>query len=415
MTTTAICLFGTPGAELNLGVGALRDSVVQALQRERPDAKITVFDDGWGVRARETAGGTVTYCGGRDSRRLHRPESFLRMRAALPVGGWGNPGAQRLLQASAVFDVSGGDSFSDLYGTARFRTVAWPKILTLAAHRPLVLLPQTYGPFGHPQVRARATQLLRGATQVWARDRESKATADEMIGADTVLLGVDMALGLVPTPMTGRAGDAWTSWFDAQAEPVAGININGMLVNQVDAPERYGVSPHHAEEMAGVARAILGTSEWRVALVPHVVGEGGVDTDVEVCRAVAAALQEEFGTDRVFLADQCRTAGEAKWVISRCSWFTGARMHATIAALSSGVPTAGVAYSRKMGPIFDDLDQPIVDARTHRDRDLVDALVERWHDHDSARYRLANRLPHVKETWSRQISVMLSAAEQPPR
>jgi len=408
-------LFGTPGAELNLGVGALRDSVVQAVQRERPDAEITVFDDGWGVRARETAGGTVIHCGGRDSRRLHRPESFLRMRAALPVGGWGNPGAQRLLQASAVFDVSGGDSFSDLYGPDRFRTVAWPKILTLAAHRPLVLLPQTYGPFRHPQVRARATQLLRGATQVWARDRDSKATADELIGTDTVLLGVDMALGLAPTPMTGREGEAWTSWFHAQDEPVAGININGMLVNQVDAPERYGVSPHHAEEMADVARAILGTSEWRVAFVPHVVGKGGVDTDVEVCRSVAADLRDEFGADRVFLSDQCRTAGEAKWVISQCSWFTGARMHATIAALSSGVPTTGVAYSKKMGPIFDDLDQPIVDARTIRERDLVDALVERWHDHDSARKLLTDSLPRVKETWLQQISVMLSAAEESPR
>src|SRR5690606_7878378 len=167
-----------------------------------PEAAVVVFDDGWGVRP---DGPRVTRAGARLSRRWHRPESFAHMRASIALGGLGNPGARLLREASAVLDVSGGDSFADLYGDKRFRTVARPKQLALAARRPLVLLPQTYGPFRSPRVRAQASRLLRGAAQVWARDRRSKEVADELLGSATARLGVDMAFGLPTTPMTGAA------------------------------------------------------------------------------------------------------------------------------------------------------------------------------------------------------------------
>ena len=410
----SICLFGTPGAERNLGVGALRDATVATILAARPEAHITVFDDGWGVREKAVAGGraVVRLCGARDSRRLHRPESFTQMRASIAVGGFGNAGARIVRDTCAVLDVSGGDSFSDLYGPGRFRTVAWPKRLALAAHRPLVLLPQTYGPFADPALREQAVRLLRGAAQVWARDARSKQIADELLGADTCRKGVDVAFGLPPTELTGQALDAWSNWLDAGSEPVAGVNINGLLVNQVDAARRYGVTPHHGEEMAQVARTILDSSDWRIVIVPHVLGHAqAVDADVEVCRGLARELRDAYGARRVWLADSHRTAGEAKSVIARCSWFTGARMHATIAALSSGVPTGGVAYSDKMAPVFAELGQTTtVDARTAGSEAIVARLLELWRDHETARRSLAAGLPGVLGQCSEQMNAILEAA-----
>ncbi len=408
---SSICLFGTPGAELNLGVGALRDSTVHAIQRSLPDADITVFDDGWGERPYETPGGSVRLSGARASRRWHRPEAFAQMRAAVAVGGAGNPGARRVLGSSLVLDLSGGDSFSDLYGAKRYRTVAWPKRLALAAHRPLVLLPQTYGPFRDARLRAKAARLLRDADQVWSRDSASKAMADELIGADFTRRGVDMAFGLPVTQMTGAEYDRWEAWFSRTDGPVAGVNINGMLVNAPDAAARHGVTPNHGTEMARVASEILRTSDWRVVVVPHVRGEQSADSDTAICREVAGRLAERFGPERVFLADGVRTAGEAKSVISRCTWFTGARMHSTIAALSTGVPTGGVAYSLKMGPIFDDLDQPVVDARALGTEAIVDTILTLWRDHEAARRRLEQRLPGVLTAWDRQVAAIFAEAD----
>jgi len=409
----SICLFGTPGAERNLGVGALRDATVATILATRPEARITVFDDGWGVRETPVADGrsVVTLCGARDSRRLHRPEAFATMRASIALGGVGSAGARIVRDASAVLDISGGDSFSDLYGERRFRTVAWPKRLALAARRPLVLLPQTYGPFADPALREQARRLLRGATQVWARDARSKQVADDLLGTDGCRLGVDLAFGLPPTELSGEALEAWSRWLDAAPEPVAGVNVNGLLVNQPDAAQRYGVTPRHREEMAALAREILDTSDWRVVVVPHVLGAPqAVDADVEVCRGLARELREEYGAHRVWLADSHRTAGEAKAVIARCTWFTGARMHATIAALSSGVPTGGIAYSDKMTPVFAGLGQgTTVDARTEDSDAIVGRLAELWRDRDAARRSLAARLPGVLDRTAGQMAAILEA------
>ena len=409
----SICLFGTPGAERNLGVGALRDATVAAILASRPETPITVFDDGWGVREKAVAGGqsVVRLCGARDSRRLHRPEAFAQMRASIAVGGLGNVGARLVRNASAILDVSGGDSFSDLYGPSRFRTVAWPKRLALAARRPLVLLPQTYGPFADPALREQAGRLLRGATQVWARDARSQEVANELLGADSCRRGVDLAFGLPTTELSGEAFQAWSRWLDAGSEPVAGVNVNGLLVNQPDAARRYGVTPRHREEMAGLARTILDTSDWRIVVVPHVLGAPqAVDADVEVCRNLARELRDEYGARRVWLADSHRTAGEAKAVIARCSWFTGARMHATIAALSSGVPTGGVAYSDKMTPVFAGLGQETtVDARTEDSDAIVSRLAELWRDRGTARRSLAAELPRVLARTAEQMSAILEA------
>ena len=53
------------------------------------------------------------------------------------------------------------------------------------------------------------------------------------------------------------------------------------------------------------------------------------------------------------MADQ--NAQQLKWVISQCSFFIGARTHATIAAYSTGVPTLVLGYSVKSKGIARDL------------------------------------------------------------
>ena len=44
---------------------------------------------------------------------------------------------------------------------------------------------------------------------------------------------------------------------------------------------------------------------------------------------------------------------ETKYLIGLCDFFLGARMHATIAALSQGMPAVGMAYSRKFRGVFE--------------------------------------------------------------
>ena len=54
-----------------------------------------------------------------------------------------NPWLDALARADIAVAVSGGDSFSDIYGLGRFFYMVLPQWLVLLLDRPLVLLPQT--------------------------------------------------------------------------------------------------------------------------------------------------------------------------------------------------------------------------------------------------------------------------------
>ena len=176
-----ICLFGAPPATKNFGVTALCDSVLAGVAQRIPSALLTVFDFGRGRREamKDLNGAPFRYalCGAVNSRRLYRRENLWNIRICAWLGGMGNPGAQALREADLVLDVSGGDSFTDLYGGYRLRSVVLPKLMALDRRVPLVLLPQTYGPFSSDKARRAAAYVLKRATMAWARRGPTRRTA----------------------------------------------------------------------------------------------------------------------------------------------------------------------------------------------------------------------------------------------
>ncbi|MFD0823263.1 polysaccharide pyruvyl transferase family protein, partial [Micromonospora zhanjiangensis] len=206
MSGLTIALFGVTGWRHNLGVGALRAATLSGVLSREPAARVTAFDEGWGMRSgRAFVAGIpmqISLAGARASRRYHRPESYLNMRVSAALGGLRNAGLAAIDAADLVLDASGGDSFTDLYGTRRFNAVTWPKRLAVLRHRPLVLLPQTYGPYRADRVRATAAALTRSATMAWARDPDSFLALADLLGADLDPSrhreGVDVAFALEP-------------------------------------------------------------------------------------------------------------------------------------------------------------------------------------------------------------------------
>ncbi|MGH3646288.1 MAG: polysaccharide pyruvyl transferase family protein [Micromonosporaceae bacterium] len=400
----AVCLFGVPGAERNLGVGALRASVIAGLRAREPDADITVFDDGWGIRSRDG----FRLAGARDSRRWHRTESYRNMWFAARTGA-SNPGLRVIDRADAVLDISGGDSFCDLYGYARFRTVAWPKRIALQRGRPLVFLPQTYGPFRNRRTRAEAVRLLRGATAAWARDADSYAAMVELLGADhdpqRHKQGVDVAFGMTSAPPPEPVREPVEKFLAADASPVVGLNVSGLLVTR---GRDFGLRADLALAVRRITELLVGDGA-RVLMIPHVSTPGGVDDDTET----NGQLAREFATrypDRVALAPAGLDPRQAKWLIGRTDWFCGMRMHATIAALSQAVPTASIAYSRKTRGVFAALGQQrrVADARNQTTDEVVEVLWAGWRQRASTAAGLARRLPEVTTAASDQLDQIVA-------
>ena len=425
--TPTVCLFGVAAAHRNLGVGALRAAAAAELIKREPDCRLTVFDEGWGQRAGQVlvAGRWVPIelCGVRNSRRLHRRESYLNMRLSAALGGLGNPGLARIDAADAVFDISGGDSFSDLYGEHRFHTVAWPKRLAVLRRRPLVLLPQTYGPFRSPKLRAQAAGLLRAAAMAWARDADSYQAMLELLGDDAdparYRLGVDVAFALEPREPDEALRDLLAEWFAGAPGPVAGINISGLLTRPAHAAG-FGLAADGGRVLLRLGERLLAESDARLLIVPHVHTPGEADDDVAAARWLADTLAARH-PDRVLRLPAGLDQHQTKWAIARTDWFCGARMHATIAALSSTVPSAVLAYSDKARGVFAGVGQQghVADARRLGDTEVDELLWSSWTGRARARAELTARVPEMLRRAGEQMDEILTCvrgeAAAPPR
>jgi colanic acid/amylovoran biosynthesis protein len=410
---TRISLFGAPLDTGNLGVSALGLSTIAEIARRIPHVELTVFDHRRGARPLDVQVDGCSLTGARRgawiSRRLYRGESLWSMLAASRLAPRANANVRCIDASSAVLDLSGGDSFADIYGQKQLDLVTLPKRIARNRRRPLFLLPQTYGPFTSPRSLAMAVDILTSVERAWARDPSSYARLQDILGdafdATRHREGVDVAFAL-PASDPGDRVEGLNRWL-AREGPTVGVNVSGLLANAgQDARDRFGLSAEYVTAMQELVARLLRQDDVRVLLVPHVRGAGGESDDV-ACQELAARLGS---TDRVALLPDGLGADEVKHVVGRLTWFIGARMHATIAALSSGVPAAAVAYSDKFQGVFDrcGVGDRVLDARRLGTAELADAAVAAFEAREDDRLRLSRQLPAVMDTLREQFDELVS-------
>ena len=427
----------------NLGVSALGLSA-EALLHPRLGA-CDAFD--WRRGRRAADGEIARHAGiapGADSSTGHRPgpfdivgwsmtRKFWRSDSALlsEMARWtGLPlgvGARAIAASSAVLDASGGDSFADIYGARRFARVTMPKQLALALRRPLVLLPQTYGPYRDPKLRAIAGDIVARATCAVARDARSYEVLREIAGSrfdpSKHLLGTDMAFRLPtidPAPQVLEVVDRARTI--AQGAAVAGFNISGLIANEPDTWRTYGFRDDYFATCVQLVSRLLSAGAGCVVILPHVIVPGGAATesDIHASERLRSTLPKSE-RERVLIAQGYAFPTEAKALIRRFDWFSGSRLHATIGALSNGVSTATIAYSDKARGIFEALGvgDAVADPRVLSGTEVVEHQVRCFTERDRHRTAIAERLPGVLAVADRQMDdicrLLSSGARHQPR
>jgi len=132
-----------------------------------------------------------------------------------------------------------------------------------------------------------------------------------------------------------------------------GLNVSGLLMNGgYSRDNMFGLTLDYPALMRGLVAAFLARGA-EVHLVPHVLTARG---DVEDDLTAAQTLAAEFPA--AVVAPAFAHPSEAKGYIAGMDFFAGARMHACIAAFSSGVPVVPMAYSRKFEGLFGTLGYP---------------------------------------------------------
>lgn len=261
-----------------------------------------------------------------------------------------------------IFDIAAGDSFTDIYGTARFLKMLAVQNLVLLSGRPLVLSPQTIGPFERPWVRRLALHVLRRARGVVTRDQLSTAYAQEIGFTGDIVEAADVALRL---PFYPRAET------NCQDRVKVGINVSGLLFNGgYTRDNMFGLKSDYQSLVRQAITYFLQKGNIEVHLVSHVVSPSNpVENDHLACKILA----EQFPC--VLVTEPFRDPISAKSFIASMDFFVGARMHACIAALSGGVPVLPMAYSRKFAGVFGTLGYDLIaDCRAETQTQIMDKL-----------------------------------------
>jgi polysaccharide pyruvyl transferase WcaK-like protein len=255
-----------------------------------------------------------------------------------PKGCWNLLGAQ-----DCVLDIGAGDSFAEIYGPKRFAFLWVTKAMTWLRGVPLLLSPQTIGPFNKPLYRALAALALRKSTKVIARDTLSLDAIKTLAPDANADLAVDVAFAL---PFTDRSEER------GGAKIRVGVNVSGLLFHEaISGSNRFGLDFDYAELMTSFLDDLSHRSDVELHLVTHATSSIiSYDNDA----SVADDLAKQF--PGALRAPDFADPSEAKSYISSLDFLVAGRMHACIAALSSGTAVVPIAYSRKFSGLFGMLD-----------------------------------------------------------
>jgi colanic acid/amylovoran biosynthesis protein len=405
------CVLGASLDVGNRGVLALAVSVAQLIARARPGTTTLAFHYGnetGGARHLPGPGALdVQVFNCRLSPRSAPGEHVLvilvlaalyRMGVRAPARR--NAWLRSLLDADLIGDITGGDSFSDIYGFRRFLTGSLPLISVNLLGRPYAMLPQTYGPFRSGISRRLGARLLRGAATILTRDKNCRALVQELCGR-TPRFCPDVAFTLEPSRPSRL--DIAPPGLDVETASIVGLNVSGLLyMGGYTGRNMFGLKSEYRELIDRLVDAILRTTDARLLLVPHVFGPEEQEEEASAAIQRAAAVRHP---GRVFAVRGESSERELKWIIGRTQFFIGSRMHACIAALSQCVPAIGLAYSDKFLGVFQSagVGEAIVDLRGDDTETVIartlDGLARRNELRSQLTTRMADLTEEVRQTF----------------
>jgi colanic acid/amylovoran biosynthesis protein len=408
-------LLGASFGTNNLGVAALACGTVASICHSSPDACTFLVD-----YAKEPAAYQVVHPGGvsrvelinvRFSKRFYLRNNIARLLVTafvlrlLPLRRWRmwileqNQVLKAIRDADVIGSISGGDSFSDIYGIERLIYVALPQILVILLGKPLILLPQTIGPFKGTIAKRIARFILNRARTIYCRDYDSSKVVRKILRGDHNGLGFcyDMGFALEPHIRDDRV----PAWLGSRENgvPLVGINISGLLyIGGYTQDNMFGIKADYRHLIHELITLFVRDHNARVMLVPHVLGAGeNSESDMVACRKVYNESGDGLRPN-LHLVEEGYDQHELKALIGRCDFFIGSRMHACIAALSQCVPAVGLAYSTKFLGVFESIgmEELVIDLRKHDRNAILTEVGRTYLRRPELQEQLKARMPAVR-------------------
>ena len=255
-----------------------------------------------------------------------------------------------------IFDFTAGDSFTDIYGNECFYSRSARKILAIWSKTPFVLGSQTLGPYNKAMTKLIAKYILKKSYYVFARDD----------------LSIERAKAISDVRITRTADVAFSLQYKKvqYKSKCIGINPSGLLWNR---GEQFNLTVNYKNYLIDTISYILKETEYEVVLVSHVLSNNLNDFENDMVASIE--LKKLFPS--VTIAPTFNSPAEAKSFIASLDAFMGARMHATIAAFTTGVPVLPFSYSPKFEGLYRSLNyRYLISGTVDSDSEATDKTIE---------------------------------------
>jgi polysaccharide pyruvyl transferase WcaK-like protein len=249
-------------------------------------------------------------------------------------------------EIDVVLDASG-FAFSDQWGA--MSAVRLLKKMETPARRskPLILLPQAFGPFADPEVGSAARALFERSSLICARDCRSYAAVIELgAPAELVRKYPDFTLGIKPQQQHGL-----------ELPPSFSVIVpNLRMIDKGSGASGYLNFLSHSIRL-------LQAADMNPMFVLHDACD-----DREV-------VQQLCFTERKIPVLESADPRVLKAILGRATLVIGSRFHALVGSLSQGVPSIGIGWSHKYAELFKDFDAAHLHLSNVEDAKTLDELI----------------------------------------
>ena len=251
-------------------------------------------------------------------------------------------GIKKIKNCDLFINLTQGDSFSDIYGIKHFLICWIDAWMATLLKKPLIMGPQTYGPFQTKLGFKLAKILLNNSIAIFTRDTLSQQYLLKYMNINSILTS-DIAFNM---PYNSRKRQVDYS-------KKVGINVSGLLWSdkKEGTPTKFTLKSNYDSLIVQTIKYLL-EQKYDIYMIPHVA------SDIPICQKLVKTYNLNIKI--------CNNPIEVKEAISEMDLFIGARMHSAIAAYDTNVPLIPMAYSRKFSGLFNDLDYNVlVDLQTN--------------------------------------------------
>jgi len=245
---------------------------------------------------------------------------------------------KRFVKNTMVGAINGGDGLTDIYGEY-WLNYRLPEInLAIELGMPFVILPQTIGPFIEEKNKEWILSILKKADKIYVRDSNFVEELEK--NHLPYIKSNDLSFFMEPAPFS----------IDIK-KPCIGINVSGLAYSNRFG-KLAGEFGNYPKLMTEVVR-LFQTKGCNIYLIPHAYNVKNPETDNDdmvSTREFYEGLEDKSG---VHFIDMDLLSPQIKYLISQMDFFIGTRMHANYAAIFTGTPVFGLAYSYKFKGAFE--------------------------------------------------------------